>query len=56
MTPSVFIELIKVYKHEQLEQAIRVTHRAKIEGMIKSNMPGFFVQALKNGYRSKRGA
>ena len=54
VTPSVFIELIKIYKDEQFEQAIRVTHRAKIEGTIKSNMPGFFVQALKNGYTDQK--
>lgn len=50
VTPSVFIELIKVYKDEQFKQAIRVTHRAKIEGMIT----GFFVQALKNGYTDQK--
>lgn len=50
VTPSVFIDLIKIYNDEQFEQAIRVTHRAKIDGQIKTNISGFFVQALKNGY------
>ena len=50
ITPSVFIDLIKIYSDEQFEQAIRVTHRAKIEGQIKTNISGFFIQALKNNY------
>ena len=54
VTPSVFIDLIKTYKDDQFEQAIRVTHRAKIEGIIKTNMAGFFVQALKNGYTDQK--
>ena len=27
-----------------------MTNRAKMDGQIKTNAPGFFVQALKNGY------
>ncbi len=54
VTPSVFIDLIKVYTDEQFEQAIRVTHRAKIEGLIKTNISGFFVQALKNNYTDQK--
>jgi aryl carrier-like protein len=54
VTPSVFIELIKTYTDEQFERAIRVTNRAKIEGQIKSNPSGFFVQALKNGYTDQK--
>ena len=54
VSPSVFLELVKKYTDEQLEQAIRVTHRAKIEGQIKSNISGFFVQAVKNGYTDQK--
>lgn len=54
VTPSVFIDLIKIYNDEQFDQAIRVTHRAKIDGQIKSNISGFFVQALKNGYTDQK--
>jgi plasmid replication initiation protein len=50
ITESVFSDLLKNYTSEQLEQAIRVTNRAKIEGQIKTNVSGFFIQALKNGY------
>ena len=54
ITPTVFIDLIKQYTDEQFRQAIRVTHRAKIEGQIKTNISGFFVQALKNGYTNQK--
>lgn len=50
ITASVFSELLKIYSSEQLEQAIRVTNRAKIDGQIKTNVSGFFIQAIKNGY------
>ncbi len=54
VTPSVFFELLKTFSDEQIEQAIRVTNRAKIEGQIKANASGFFVQALKNGYTDQK--
>ncbi len=54
VSPSVFLDLVKKYSDEQLEQAIRVTHRAKIDGQIKSNISGFFVQAVKNGYTDQK--
>lgn len=54
VTPTVFIELLKNFSSEQIEQAIRVTNRAKIEGQIKTNVSGFFVQALKNGYTDQK--
>jgi plasmid replication initiation protein len=50
VTPMVFTDLIKTYSEEQFNQAIRITHRAKIDGQIKTNVSGFFIQALKNGY------
>jgi plasmid replication initiation protein len=50
VTPMVFADLIKSYSEEQFNQAIRITNRAKIDGQIKSNVSGFFIQALKNGY------
>jgi Initiator Replication protein len=54
ITPSVFFDFLKIYTDAQLEQAIRVTHRAKAEGQIKTNPSGFFVQALKNGYTDQK--
>ena len=54
VTPSIFIELIENYTDEQFTQAIRVTNRAKIEGLIKTNPSGFFIQALKNGYTDQK--
>lgn len=54
VTPTVFIDLLKNYSDEQFNQAIRVTHRAKMEGQIKTNMPGFFIQALKKGYTDQK--
>jgi plasmid replication initiation protein len=54
VTPMVFIDLLKNFTNEQIEQAIRVTNRAKIEGQIKTNVSGFFVQALKNGYTDQK--
>ncbi len=54
VTPTVLMELLKNFSNEQIEQAIRVANRAKIEGLIKTNVPGFFVQALKNGYTDQK--
>jgi plasmid replication initiation protein len=50
VTPTSLIDMLKTFNDEQIEQAIRVTNRAKIEGQIKTNPAGFFVKALKNGY------
>lgn len=50
VTPSVYLDLLKQYTDVQFEQAIRVTFRAKIDGQIKSNPTGFFIQALKKGF------
>jgi hypothetical protein len=50
ITPMVYLELLGQYNDEQFEQAIRVTFRAKLEGQIKTNPSGFFIQALKKGY------
>lgn len=54
VTPMVFADLVKQYKEEQINQAIRVTHRAKMAGNIKTNVSGYFVQALKNGYTDQK--
>lgn len=54
VTPLVFAEFIKEYSKEQFNQAIRVTNRAKMEGQIKTNASGFFIQALKNGYTDQK--
>lgn len=50
VTPSVFIEILRTYSAEQIQQAIRVTNRAKMNDQIKTNVAGFFIQALKEGY------
>jgi plasmid replication initiation protein len=50
VTPSVFFELLNHQNEEQIRQAIRVTRRAKNNNQIKTNLAGFFVQALKTGY------
>jgi plasmid replication initiation protein len=54
ITPMVFSELVRQYSEEQMQQAIRVTHRAKIDGQIKSNISGFFIQALRKGFTDKK--
>ena len=54
ITPTVFMDLLKNYTDEQFEQAIRVTNRAKIDGQIKTNPSGFFVQALKKGFTDQK--
>jgi hypothetical protein len=54
VTPLVFADLVKQYNEEQISQAVRVTNRAKINGMIKTNMSGYFVQALKQGYTDQK--
>ncbi len=54
VTPLVFADLVKMYTEEQFNQAIRVTNRAKIDGQIKTNVSGFFIQALKNGYTDQK--
>lgn len=54
VTPMVFVDLVKQYKEEQINQAIRVTQRAKLAGTIKTNVSGYFVQALKNGYTDQK--
>ncbi len=50
VTPSGFLELLEKHTEEEVNQAIRVTRRAKANDQIKSSVPGFFVHALKNGY------
>jgi plasmid replication initiation protein len=54
VTPMVFADLVKQYTEDQLNQAVRVTQRAKLNGAIKSNVSGFFVQALKGGYTDQK--
>lgn len=50
VTPSVFLQLLNTYNKTQVGQAIRVTNRAKYNNQIKSNVAGFFIKALKEGY------
>jgi plasmid replication initiation protein len=54
VTPMVFADLVKQYTEDQIGQAMRVTQRAKMNGTIKTNPSGFFVQALKNGYTDQK--
>ena len=54
VTPMVFADLVKNYTEEQMSQAIRVTSRAKMNNLIKTNVSGYFVQALKNGYTDQK--
>jgi plasmid replication initiation protein len=54
VTPMVFADLVKQYTEDQISQAMRVTQRAKMNGTIKTNASGFFVQALKNGYTDQK--
>lgn len=54
VTPMVFADLVKEYTEDQIGQAMRVTQRAKMNGTIKTNASGFFVQALKNGYTDQK--
>jgi plasmid replication initiation protein len=56
VTPSVFLSLLPACSREQVAQAVRVTRRAKAGGQIKSNVSGFFVQALKGGYTDAKEA
>jgi plasmid replication initiation protein len=49
VTPTAFLDLLEGKTQEQVEQAIRVTNRAKKEREIK-NTAGFFVQAMKDSY------
>lgn len=50
VTPSVFLEMLEGCTEAKVEQAIRVTRRAKAQNQIKSSVAGFFVQALKSGF------
>jgi plasmid replication initiation protein len=54
VTPSVFFQLVAHYSTEQIEQAVRVTRRARANDQIKSSVPGYFVQALKEGYTDQK--
>ncbi len=50
VTPSVFMKLLDSFTDAELDQAVRVTRRANYNQQIKSNIAGFFIQALKKGY------
>ncbi|MBI1226033.1 MAG: RepB family plasmid replication initiator protein [Bacteroidetes bacterium] len=50
VTPTVFLELLEDCTEDQVAQAIRVTQRAKANNQIKTSVPGFFVNSLRNGY------
>lgn len=50
VTPSVFLHLLDDHSPEAIDQAIRVTNRAKYNQQINKSVAGFFVQALRNGF------
>lgn len=54
VTPSVFLNLLEGKKREEVEKAIRVTNRAKANGQVTKNVPGYFVRALKEGYTDQK--
>lgn len=54
VTPSVFLHLLSKYNTDQIEQAIRVTNRAKYNQQIKKSVAGFFVKALKDGFTDEK--
>jgi len=52
VTPSTFIKMLnsEKYTKDAIEQAISVTRRAKYQQQIKSNIAGYFIKALKEGF------
>ncbi len=50
VTPSSFLELLEGKTAAEVEQAVRVTRRARAGGQIKTSVAGFFVEALKKGF------
>jgi plasmid replication initiation protein len=50
VTATSFLEMLDGCTEEQVSQAIRVTRRAKTNNQIKTSVPGFFINALRNGY------
>jgi plasmid replication initiation protein len=49
VSPTVFLAELNNYSEEQIQQAIRVTQRAKTQGKIK-NISGFFMDSLRKGF------
>jgi len=56
VTPSVFLHLLDKHRPEEIDQAIRVTNRAKYNQQIKKSVAGFFVQALRDGFSDEKEA
>ena len=56
ITPSVFFKMLQTgnYSKTQIEQAIRVTRRAKYNQEISKSVPGFFLKALKEGFTDSK--
>ena len=52
VTPTTFVKMLetKKYANENIQQAINVTRRANYNQTIKTNIAGFFIKALKEGY------
>jgi plasmid replication initiation protein len=53
VTPTVFLIELVDKTDEQIAKAIRVTDLARTQGDLKS-VPGFFIQALRNGYTNDK--
>ena len=54
VTPSTFLHLLDKYTNDDVSKAIRVTNRAKYNQQIKSNIAGFFVKALQDGFTDEK--
>lgn len=58
VTPSVLLKMLNSgkYSKDDIEQAIRVTRRAKFNQSITKSVSGFFIKALKNKYIDEKEA
>ncbi len=50
VSPQTFSELLEGRSETQVNQAIRITQRAKVNGQIGRSVAGFFVEALRSGF------
>lgn len=54
VTPSTFLHLLDKFTDDEVSQAVRVTNRANYNQQIKSNIAGFFVKALQDGFTDEK--
>lgn len=50
VTPTAFLALLENKTEAEINQAIRVTRRAKANGQVERNLAGFFVEAVRAGF------